>query len=132
VKEVLFIFGTRPEAIKLCPVIRRMWAAPGELQATICVTAQHRSMLDQVLAIFQLKPDYDLNLMSPGQSLAEITARVLTGLDPILVADRPSMVVVQGDTTTTMAASLAAFYRNIPVAHVEAGLRSGDLARPFP
>jgi UDP-N-acetylglucosamine 2-epimerase (non-hydrolysing) len=132
VKSILFIFGTRPEAIKLCPVIRRLRLSAEGLQPRVCVTAQHRSMLDQVLECFDVSPDHDLNLMTPDQTLAQITGRVLTGLDPILAAERPAMAVVQGDTTTTMAAALAAFYRRIPVAHVEAGLRTGDLARPFP
>ena len=130
-RSILFVFGTRPEAIKLCPVIRETAAASG-LAARVCVTGQHRSMLDQVLAAFAVRPDHDLNLMTPGQTLASVTAGVLTGLDPILAAERPSMVVVQGDTTTTFAAALAAFYRDIPVAHVEAGLRTGDLRQPFP
>jgi UDP-N-acetylglucosamine 2-epimerase (non-hydrolysing) len=132
VESILFIFGTRPEAIKLCPVIRRLRAACDTLEPRVCVTAQHRSMLDQVLACFDVLPDHDLNLMTPDQTLAQITGRVLTAVDPILMAERPAMAVVQGDTTTTMAAALAAFYRGIPVAHVEAGLRTGDLTRPFP
>jgi UDP-N-acetylglucosamine 2-epimerase (non-hydrolysing) len=132
VKSILFIFGTRPEAIKLCPVIRRLRLSAEGLQPRVCVTAQHRSMLDQVLACFDVSPDHDLNLMTPDQTLAQITGRVLTAVDPILVAERPALAVVQGDTTTTMAAALAAFYRGIPVAHVEAGLRTGDLGRPFP
>jgi UDP-N-acetylglucosamine 2-epimerase (non-hydrolysing) len=131
-KSVLFVFGTRPEAIKLAPVIRRIARGPSRLRARVCVTAQHRSMLDQALACFGIRPDYDLNLMRPGQTLADTTAGVLAGVDPILAADPPSMVVVQGDTTTTMAGALAAFYRQIPVAHVEAGLRTNDLRQPFP
>jgi len=132
VKSILFIFGTRPEAIKLCPVIRRLRLSCEGLEPCVCVTGQHRSMLDQVLGCFDVSPDHDLNLMTPDQTLAQITGRVLTGVDPILAVERPAMVVVQGDTTTTMAGALAAFYRRIPVAHVEAGLRTGDLARPFP
>ena len=132
-KPVLFIFGTRPEAIKLCPIIRHMRAQSGAIPVKVCVTAQHRAMLDQVLRCFDVRPDYDLNLMTPGQTLAQITARVLSALDPLLARARlRSMAVVQGDTTTTMAGALAAFYRRIPVAHVEAGLRTGDLAQPFP
>jgi UDP-N-acetylglucosamine 2-epimerase (non-hydrolysing) len=127
---ILFVFGTRPEAIKLCPVIRAAIAAG--LDARVCVTAQHRAMLDQVLACFNIRPDHDLDLMTPGQTLAALTATILTNLDPVLTALNPAMVVVQGDTTTTMAAALAAFYRGIPVAHVEAGLRTGDLRQPFP
>jgi UDP-N-acetylglucosamine 2-epimerase (non-hydrolysing) len=130
-KDVLFVFGTRPEAIKLCPVIREMTASR-ILRPKVCVTAQHRAMLDQVLDCFRVAPDYDLDLMSPGQTLAEITARVLMALDPILVETRPAFVVVQGDTTSTMSGALAAFYRRIPVGHVEAGLRTGDFTQPFP
>jgi UDP-N-acetylglucosamine 2-epimerase (non-hydrolysing) len=132
VKQVLFVFGTRPEAIKLCPVVRRMRRACPAIAARVCVTAQHREMLDQVLECFDIQPDWDLDLMTPGQTLAATTARVLTALDPVLEREPWDMVVVQGDTTTTMAGSLAAFYRGIPVAHVEAGLRTGDLAQPFP
>ena len=130
-KRVLFIFGTRPEAIKLCPVIRHMRSAAG-LEVKVAVTAQHRAMLDQVLECFDVRPDYDLDLMTPGQTLAQITARVLSALDPLLAVEGADMAVVQGDTTTTMAGAMAAFYRRIPVAHVEAGLRTGDLAHPFP
>ena len=131
-KQVLFVFGTRPEAIKLCPVVRRMREACPAIAARVCVTAQHREMLDQVLECFDVRPDWDLDLMTPGQTLASTTARVLTALDPVLASEPWDMVVVQGDTTTTMAGALAAFYRGIPVAHVEAGLRTGDLGRPFP
>lgn len=130
-KPVLFIFGTRPEAIKLCPVIREM-RRRNRLAVRVLVTAQHRAMLDQVLDCFEVHPDYDLDLMQPGQTLAQTTARVLTALDPVLVQDPPAMAVVQGDTTTTMAGAMAAFYRSVPVAHVEAGLRTGDLNQPFP
>jgi len=131
-KRILFIFGTRPEAIKLCPLVRRLRQEPDVFDVKVCVTAQHREMLDQVLACFDVTPDYDLDLMTPSQTLAEITGRVLAAVDPILAETRPAMAVVQGDTTTTMAGALAAFYRRVPVAHVEAGLRTGDLARPFP
>jgi UDP-N-acetylglucosamine 2-epimerase (non-hydrolysing) len=132
VKRILFIFGTRPEAIKLCPAIRRVREADCGMEAFTCVTAQHRDMLDQVLNCFELRPDYDLDLMTPGQTLAQVTSRVLSSLDPILTAEKFDMAVVQGDTTTTMAGAMAAFYRGIPVAHVEAGLRTGDLTQPFP
>ncbi len=132
VKKVLFVFGTRPEAIKLCPVIRHMRECGAGLQVKVCVTAQHRGMLDQVLDCFEVSPDFDLNLMTPGQTLSQITARALTALDPLLAAETPDMVVVQGDTTTTMAGAMAAFYRRIPVGHVEAGLRTGDLSQPYP
>lgn len=130
-KRAQFIFGTRPEAIKLCPVVRQM-RRRGGIDVRVCVTAQHRRMLDQVLDVFEVQPDADLDLMTPGQTLAEITARILSTLDPLLSAERPDVAIVQGDTTTTMAAALAAFYRGIPVAHVEAGLRTGNLAQPFP
>ncbi len=129
--SILFIVGTRPEAIKLCPVIRAMTAS-SDLHPLVCATAQHREMLDQVFDCFGVRPDYDLDLMTPGQSLAQTTARVLEALDPLLAEIRPAMAIVQGDTTTTLAGSLAAFYRGIPVAHVEAGLRTGNLAEPFP
>jgi UDP-N-acetylglucosamine 2-epimerase (non-hydrolysing) len=132
VKRVLFIFGTRPEAIKLCPVIRHMRRHNPGLEVRVSVTAQHRGMLDQVLDCFEVRPDCDLDLMQPGQTLAQTTARVLTALDPVLLREAPAMAVVQGDTTTTMAGAVAAFYRHIPVAHVEAGLRTGDLSQPFP
>ena len=132
VKRVLFIFGTRPEAIKLCPVIRQMRERSNGLHPLVCVTAQHRAMLDQVLTCFDLRPDFDLDLMTHGQTLAQVTSRVLGSLDPILAKERIDMAVVQGDTTTTMSGAMAAFYHGIPVAHVEAGLRTGDLAQPFP
>ena len=129
---VLFVFGTRPEAIKLCPVLLHMRQRAGEFSVKACVTAQHRGMLDQVLAAFQVAPDYDLDVMQPGQTLAQSTARILSQLEPILAAERPGMVLVQGDTTTTLSGALAAFYQHIPVGHVEAGLRTGDLGQPFP
>jgi UDP-N-acetylglucosamine 2-epimerase (non-hydrolysing) len=132
VKRILFIFGTRPEAIKLCPVVRYMQTSGVDLEVKVCVTAQHRAMLDQVLASFEVVPDYDLDLMTPGQTLAQITARAISALDPLLAEHPADMAVVQGDTTTTMAGAMAAFYRHIPVAHVEAGLRTGDMAQPFP
>jgi UDP-N-acetylglucosamine 2-epimerase (non-hydrolysing) len=130
-KRVLFVFGTRPEAIKLCPVIAYLRSHSAELEASICVTAQHREMLDQVLDIFAIRPDYDLDIMSPGQSLFESTARMLAGLEAVL-REKFDLVVVQGDTTTTLCGSLAAFYARVPVGHVEAGLRTGDPNRPFP
>ena len=130
--HVLVIFGTRPEAIKLCPLIHRLQAMPEQYTVTTAVTAQHRDMLDQVLDVFSVIPDYDLNLMQPGQTLSTLTAQILTALEPVLQSAAPDLVIVQGDTTTTMTAALAAFYRRIPVAHVEAGLRTGDMGRPFP
>jgi len=128
--SILFIFGTRPEAIKLGPVIRHMQSTGYDVR--VCVTGQHRAMLDQVLECFGIHPDYDLDLMKPGHTLAQITARVLGALDPIFAVEQFGIAVVQGDTTTTMSAALAAFYRRVPVAHVEAGLRTGDLSQPFP
>jgi len=131
-RKILLIFGTRPEAIKLCPVIRSLREHPSRFHVSVCVTAQHREMLDQVLEAFDLHPDHDLDLMLPGQTLFQSTSRILAGLERVLVAERPDMVIVQGDTTTTFCGALAAFYRNVPVAHVEAGLRTGDLRQPFP
>jgi UDP-N-acetylglucosamine 2-epimerase (non-hydrolysing) len=130
--KVLFVFGTRPEAIKLCPVLLHLRSRAREFQVKVCVTAQHRSMLDQVLEAFEVVPDYDLDLMLPSQTLPQLTARVLSTLDPVIAAEEPGIVLVQGDTTTTMAAALAAFYRKVPVGHVEAGLRTWDLDQPFP
>ena len=129
--KILVVFGTRPEAIKLFPVIRALAAHPG-LTVRTCVTAQHRGLLDQVLQVAELTPDHDLDLMEPGQSLDQLTARLLTGLGEAMDAERPDWVVVQGDTATAMAGALAAYYRRIPVAHVEAGLRSGDIYHPWP
>ena len=130
--KILLIFGTRPEAIKLCPVIRGLREHPSNFEVKVCVTAQHREMLDQVLEAFQVKPDYDLDLMLPGQTLFQSTSRILAGLEPVLREEQPAMVIVQGDTTTTLCGALAAFYSQIPVAHVEAGLRTHDLRQPFP
>jgi UDP-N-acetylglucosamine 2-epimerase (non-hydrolysing) len=131
-RKILLIFGTRPEAIKLCPVIRNLREHPSRFQVIVCVTAQHREMLDQVLQAFDVRPDHDLDLMLPGQTLFQSTSRILAGLERVLVVERPDMAIVQGDTTTTFCGALAAFYLNIPVAHVEAGLRTGDLRQPFP
>jgi len=130
-RTILVVFGTRPEAIKLFPVIRALGQRPG-IRVRTCVTAQHRGLLDQVLAIADLSPDVDLDLMEPGQSLDRLTARLLVGLGETMDAERPDLVVVQGDTATAMAGALAAYYRRIPVAHVEAGLRSGDIYHPWP
>lgn len=129
--KVLTVFGTRPEAIKMAPVARVLEQAPG-LASEVCVTAQHREMLDQVLRLFDIRPDYDLDLMKPGQSLTGITANVIQGMRPVLAESRPDVVLVHGDTTTTFAAALAAFYEKIPVGHVEAGLRTGDKYAPWP
>jgi UDP-N-acetylglucosamine 2-epimerase len=129
--RVLFIAGTRPEAIKLCPVLLRMRRST-HLETRLCVTGQHRGLLDQALEAFGVVADHDLALMTESQTLPELTARVLTGLDAVLEQEHPDMVVVQGDTTTTFAGALAGFYAKVPVAHVEAGLRTGDPFRPFP
>jgi len=127
----MVVFGTRPEAIKLFPVVRALAEIP-DIRVRTCVTAQHRGLLDQVLAIAELAPDIDLNLMEPGQSLDRLTARLLTGIGEALDAERPDRVIVQGDTATAMAGALAAYYRRIPVSHVEAGLRSGNIYAPWP
>ena len=131
-RKILFIFGTRPEAIKLCPVILKLREDPSRFDVRVCATAQHRAMLDQVLEVFNVRPDYDLDLMLPGQTLFQSTSRILTGLEPVLTADQPAIVIVQGDTTSTFCGALAAFYKGIPVGHVEAGLRTGDMSQPFP
>jgi UDP-N-acetylglucosamine 2-epimerase (non-hydrolysing) len=129
--KIITIFGTRPEAIKMAPLIKGL-AEEESIQLSVCVTAQHREMLDQVLGLFEICPDYDLDIMVPGQDLFNLTCRILQGLQPILDKLRPDLVLVHGDTTTTMAASLAAYYFKIPVGHIEAGLRTGDKYAPFP
>ncbi|ARZ02681.1 UDP-N-acetylglucosamine 2-epimerase [Yersinia ruckeri] len=129
--KVLTVFGTRPEAIKMAPLVHAL-AQDEAFESKVCVTAQHREMLDQVLRLFEIEPDYDLNIMKPGQGLTEITCRILEGLKPVLAEFKPDVVLVHGDTTTTLATSLAAFYQRIPVGHVEAGLRTGDLYSPWP
>ncbi len=130
--KVLIIFGTRPEAIKLCPVVKHLAQRPESFDVGTCVTAQHRELLDQVLEVFGVAPDYDLDLMRPGQSLAQTAARIIAGLEPVLRDAAPDIVLVQGDTTTTFCGALGAFYERIPVGHVEAGLRTGDLLQPYP
>jgi UDP-N-acetylglucosamine 2-epimerase (non-hydrolysing) len=130
-KKILLVFGTRPEAIKMAPLVLELQRRP-EFEVQVCVTAQHRQMLDQVLQLFDLKPDYDLDLMQPGQDLYDITSRALLGLRTVLTDAKPDLVLVHGDTTTTFAASLAAFYQRIAVGHVEAGLRTGDIYSPWP
>ncbi len=130
-RKILVIFGTRPEAVKLAPVIQQLKATP-ELITRVCVTAQHREMLDQVLRLFHIVPDIDLDIMRPNQALPDLTAQILTDLIPILDTEKPDWILVQGDTTTVMTAALAAFYRSIRVGHVEAGLRTGDKHQPFP
>jgi len=129
--RVLSVFGTRPEAIKMAPVVQQLGGTPGVL-SRVCITAQHRQMLDQVLDLFGLRPDYDLDLMQPDQPLNELTAAVFTGLEPVLRGFGPDWVLVQGDTTTVMAAGLSAYYHRVRVGHVEAGLRTGDKWQPFP
>src|SRR3990172_583346 len=129
---VLSIFGTRPEAIKMAPVIRELERHPDRIRSVVCVTAQHREMLDQMLELFKIKPDYDLNLMQERQTLAQLTARLLVALEPVLAEVEPDWVLVQGDTTTVMAVSLAAFYRGIKVGHIEAVLRTNNKRAPFP
>ncbi|MGY4396580.1 UDP-N-acetylglucosamine 2-epimerase (non-hydrolyzing) [Sphingomonas sp. UYAg733] len=129
--KILLVFGTRPEAIKLFPVIAALQQTPG-LAVRTCVTAQHRGLLDQVLAIAGITPDIDLDIMEPGQSLDRLTARLLIGLGEVMDAEKPDRVIVQGDTATAMVGALTAYYRKIPVAHVEAGLRSGDIYQPWP
>jgi UDP-N-acetylglucosamine 2-epimerase (non-hydrolysing) len=131
--KILFILGTRPEAIKLCPVIRHFRdKCDRQFAVRICVTAQHRDMLDQVLQVFEVEPHYDLNAMRPGQTLTSATSLILSQLEGVLQSDRPDLVLVQGDTATTLCGALAAFYAGIPVGHVEAGLRTGDMDQPFP
>jgi UDP-N-acetylglucosamine 2-epimerase (non-hydrolysing) len=131
-KRILVVFGTRPEAIKLAPVIHRLQASPERYVTRICVTAQHREMLDQVLTLFRIRTHYDLNVMQKGQSLEDVTSRVLLGMKGVLEIEKPDMVLVQGDTTTVMAAALAAFYAGVRVGHVEAGLRTWNKRSPFP
>ena len=132
VLKILTIIGTRPESIKMAPVIKSLMNYPEEIKSVVCVTAQHREMLDQALKIFGIVPDYDLNLMNPNQSLSLLTANVLTGLDKLITFEKPDWVLVQGDTTTAMAASLVAYYHRIKLGHVEAGLRTNDKFQPFP
>ena len=131
-KRILLVFGTRPEAIKMCPLVKEFKKYPEDFETIVCVTGQHREMLDQVLHIFDVKPDYDLNIMKQGQDLYDVTARVLTGMRDVLDTVRPDVVLVHGDTTTSTAAALAAFYRQIPVGHVEAGLRTHNIYSPWP
>jgi UDP-N-acetylglucosamine 2-epimerase (non-hydrolysing) len=130
-RRVLVVFGTRPEAIKMAPVVAELKIRQG-FQPVVAVTAQHREMLDQVLSLFEIVPDHDLDIMQPGQTLSDITVRSISGLTPLIERVRPDAVLVQGDTTTTFASALSAFYHKVPVGHVEAGLRTGDPYRPFP
>lgn len=131
-KKVMLVFGTRPEAIKMCPLVKEFQKHRDEFETVVCVTGQHREMLDQVLTIFDVKPDYDLNIMKQGQDLYDVTARVLTGMRDEFKACRPDVLLVHGDTTTSTAAALAAFYQQIPVGHVEAGLRTHNIYSPWP
>ena len=131
-KKILLVFGTRPEAIKMAPLVKKLQANPEEFQTIVCVTGQHREMLDQVLRLFDITPDYDLNIMKPNQDLYDITSRILLGMRDVLREVQPDIVLVHGDTTTSMAAALAAFYQQIPVGHVEAGLRTGNIYSPWP
>ena len=132
IKTIMLVFGTRPEAIKMCPLVKRLQEEPETFQTVVCVTGQHREMLDQVLDIFSIKPDYDLNIMKQGQDLYDITSRVLTGMREVLKQAKPDVILVHGDTTTSTAAALAAFYQQIPVGHVEAGLRTHNIYSPWP
>ena len=131
-KNVMLVFGTRPEAIKMAPLVKEFQKYPEMFRTTVCVTGQHRQMLDQVLEIFGITPDYDLNIMKQGQDLYDVTARVLTGMKSVLDEARPDLVLVHGDTTTSTVAALAAFYKQIPVGHVEAGLRTHNIYSPWP
>lgn len=131
-KKVMLVFGTRPEAIKMSPLVKEFQTRSDEFKTIVCVTGQHRQMLDQVLELFEINPDYDLNIMKQGQDLYDVTARVLTGMRDVLKEEHPDVVLVHGDTTTSMAAALAAFYQQIPVGHVEAGLRTHSIYSPWP
>ena len=131
-KKILLVFGTRPEAIKMAPLVKKLQEMPEEFQTVVCVTGQHREMLDQVLRLFDIVPEYDLNIMKPNQDLYDITSRILLGMRDVLREVQPDVVLVHGDTTTSMAAAIAAFYQQIPVGHVEAGLRTGNIYSPWP
>ena len=131
-KKIILVFGTRPEAIKMCPLVKEFQKYPQDFETIVCVTGQHREMLDQVLRIFEVQPDYDLNIMKQGQDLYDVTARVLVGMRDVLKEVQPDVVLVHGDTTTSTAAALAAFYQQIPVGHVEAGLRTHNIYSPWP
>lgn len=131
-KTVMTVFGTRPEAIKMAPLVKALQALPDEFRTIVCVTGQHRQMLDQVLRLFEIKPDYDLDIMKPGQDLTDVTCRILDGMRGVLAEAKPDLVLVHGDTSTSTAAALSAFYAQIPVGHVEAGLRTGDIYSPWP
>ena len=129
--KIMTVFGTRPEGIKMAPIVKELEKRQG-VESIVCITAQHREMLDQVLSLFQIVPDYDLNIFSPGQSLTRITTRALEGLEEVIIKEKPDVLLVQGDTTTVFAGALAAFYHKVKVGHVEAGLRSGNISSPYP
>lgn len=129
--KVMTVFGTRPEGIKMAPIVKELEKREG-IESIICITAQHRQMLDQVLSLFDIKPDYDLNIFKPGQTLTDITTRALKGLEEVIIKEKPDVLLVQGDTTTVFAGALAAFYQKVKIGHVEAGLRSGNLYSPYP
>ena len=131
-KSIMLVFGTRPEAIKMAPLVKALQKESDRFRTLVCVTGQHREMLDQVLELFEITPDFDLNIMHKGQNLYDVTSRVLNGMGNVLRTEKPDVVLVHGDTTTSMAAALAAFYEQIPVGHVEAGLRTNDIYSPWP
>lgn len=131
-KKIMLVFGTRPEAIKMCPLVKELQKHPEDFETIVCVTGQHREMLDQVLKIFEVTPDFDLNIMKQGQGLTDVTSRVLTGMCDVFKECKPDVVLVHGDTTTSMAAAMAAFYQQIPVGHIEAGLRTHNMLSPWP
>ena len=131
-KKILLVFGTRPEAIKMCPLVKEFHKHPEKFETIVCVTGQHREMLDQVLNIFEIEPDYDLNIMKSGQDLYDVTTGVLLGIRDVLKEVKPDVVLVHGDTTTSTATALAAFYQQLPVGHVEAGLRTNNIYSPWP
>lgn len=131
-KKIMLVFGTRPEAIKMAPLVHALKAGPSHLEPVVCVTGQHRQMLDQTLAGFEITPDFDLDIMRQGQDLFDVTTKVLTGMRDIIDAEKPDMLLVHGDTTSCLATAMAGFYKNVPVGHIEAGLRTHDLSAPFP
>ena len=131
-KKVLIVFGTRPEAIKMCPLVNELKLRKKDIRPVVCVTGQHREMLDQVLRVFGVKPEYDLSIMKEGQTLFDITSEVLLKIEEVLKVENPDMILVHGDTTTSFAAALAGFYLHVPVGHVEAGLRTWDVHSPWP
>ena len=131
-KKILIVFGTRPEAIKMAPVVKELQRRSDQFRVTVCVTGQHREMLDQMLVVFDIHPDHDLNIMQPGQDLYDVSSRILLGMRDVLTTENPDMVLVHGDTSTSTFAALAAFYQHIPVGHVEAGLRTHNIYSPWP